>query len=53
MGDPIWHLVWGSGDLDGAGFVPQPAAGVSGTASFSLTGSEQYVTVTLGVAPAP
>jgi len=37
----------------GSGFVPQPAAGVSGTASFSLTGSEQYVTVTLGIAPAP
>jgi len=37
----------------GSGFVPQPAAGGSGTASFSLTGSEQYVTVTLGIAPAP
>jgi len=37
----------------GSGYVLQPAAGASGTASFSLTGSEQYVTVTLGVAPAP
>jgi len=37
----------------GSGYVLQPTAGASGTASFSLTGSEQYVTVTLGIAPAP
>ena len=37
----------------GSGYVLQPTAGASGTASFNLTGSEQYATVTLAIAPAP
>ena len=37
----------------GAGYVLQPAAGDSGTSTFALTGSEQYRTVTIAIAPAP
>ncbi len=37
----------------GSGYVLQTTAGASGTSSFSLTGSEEYVTVTLAIAPAP
>jgi hypothetical protein len=37
----------------GAGYVIQPTAGSSGTSTFSLTGSEQYRAVTIGIAPAP
>jgi hypothetical protein len=37
----------------GAGYVLQPTAGASGTSSFALTASEEYVTVTLAIAPAP
>jgi hypothetical protein len=37
----------------GSGYVLQPAAGDSGTSAFTLTGSEEYVTVTLAIAPAP
>jgi hypothetical protein len=37
----------------GSGYVLQPAAGDSGTSSFALTASEEYVTVTIGIAPAP
>jgi hypothetical protein len=35
----------------GAGYVIQPTAGNSGTSAFSLTGSEQYRTVTISIAP--
>lgn len=35
----------------GAAYTLQATAGVSGTADFSLTGSEQYVTITLAIAP--
>ena len=35
----------------GAGYVQQPAIGNSGTSSFSLTGWEQYRTVTIAIAP--
>lgn len=35
----------------GAAFTLQATAGSSGTADFTLTGSEQYVTVTLAIAP--
>ena len=42
----------GSGTTSaGAGFVQQAAAGGSGTANFSLTASEQYRAVTIGIAP--
>jgi hypothetical protein len=37
----------------GAGYVLQGTVGASGTSSFSLTGSEQFVTVTIAIAPAP
>ena len=37
----------------GSGHVLQPAAGDSGTSSFSLTSSEEYRTVTIAIAPAP
>jgi hypothetical protein len=37
----------------GAGYVLQPTAGASGTSSFALTASEEYVTVTIAIAPAP
>jgi hypothetical protein len=37
----------------GAGYLIQSAAGNSGTSSFSLTRSEQYRAVTVGIAPAP
>lgn len=35
----------------GAAYVYQPTAGSSGTARFALTGSEEYRTVTLAIAP--
>ena len=37
----------------GAGYVEQPSVGDSGTSTFSLTGNEQSVTVTIAIAPAP
>jgi len=37
----------------GSGYVVQAAAGDSGTASFALTNSEEWVTITVGIAPAP
>ena len=37
----------------GAGYIQQAAIGASGTSTFSLTASEQYVTVTFAIAPAP
>ncbi|MDH3512778.1 MAG: DNRLRE domain-containing protein, partial [Gammaproteobacteria bacterium] len=37
----------------GAGYVMQAATGDSGTSSFALTGTEEYRTVTLAIAPAP
>ncbi len=37
----------------GSGYVLQPAAGISGSSSFALTGNDDYVTVTLAIAPAP
>ena len=37
----------------GAGYVQKPAIGDSGTSDFSLTAKEQYVTVTIAIAPAP
>ena len=37
----------------GAGYIQQAAIGASGTSAFSLTASEQYVTVTFAIAPAP
>ena len=37
----------------GSGYVLQPIAGDSGVSSFTLTNSEQYVTVTIAIAPAP
>ncbi len=37
----------------GSGYVPQPAAGASGASSFTLTKIEQYVSVTIAIAPAP
>jgi len=37
----------------GAGYVIQPTAGDSGASAFALTGSEQSMTVTLVIAPAP
>ncbi len=36
----------------GAGYIQQPSAGASGISNFSLTGSEQYRTVTIAIAPA-
>lgn len=35
----------------GAGYVNQAAAGASGTSNFALTASEQYVTITIAIAP--
>ena len=44
----------GSGTCSGgAGYVLQSAIGGSGTSSFSLTGGEQYRTVTIAIAPDP
>ncbi len=44
----------GNGTLSGgAGHTAQATAGDSGTANFSLTNSEEWWTVTLGIAPAP
>ena len=46
----------GDGNLTasgGAGYVLQPAAGSSGSSSFALTASENYITVTIAIAPAP
>jgi len=37
----------------GAGYIQQPAIGSSGTSTFSLTGPEQYRTVTIAIAPEP
>jgi hypothetical protein len=37
----------------GAGYVCQEATGASGTSNFQLTASEQYITVTIAIAPAP
>jgi len=37
----------------GAGYLIQSTAGSSGTSTFSLTRSEQYRAVTIGIAPAP
>ncbi len=37
----------------GAGYAAQAVAGDSGTSTFSLTASEEYVTVTIGIAPVP
>ena len=37
----------------GAGYLTQATAGSSGTSTFSLTRSEEYRTVTIGIAPAP
>ncbi len=37
----------------GAGYICQAATGDSGTANFLLTASEQYITVTIAIAPAP
>jgi hypothetical protein len=37
----------------GAGYTTQAVPGSSGTASFTLTASEQYRTVTIAIAPAP
>jgi hypothetical protein len=37
----------------GAGYVMQATAGDSGTSTFALTGSEEYRTVTIAIAPAP
>jgi hypothetical protein len=37
----------------GSGYVLQATAGDSGTSAFSLTGSEEYVTVTIAISPAP
>jgi hypothetical protein len=36
----------------GSAYVMQPAAGASGTPSFALTASEEYITVTIAIAPA-
>ena len=35
----------------GAGYVEQPAVGDSGSSNFSLTNSDQFVTVTIAIAP--
>lgn len=44
----------GSGTTSGgAGYLIQASAGNSGTSNFSLTKSEQYRAVTIGIAPAP
>lgn len=37
----------------GAGYVSQAVAGDSGTANFTLTGGEEYFTVTIAIAPEP
>ncbi|MEQ8837986.1 MAG: hypothetical protein RID07_14360, partial [Lacipirellulaceae bacterium] len=37
----------------GAGYIQQSVAGDSGTSDFTLTGSEQFVTVTIAIAPEP
>ncbi|MCG8448027.1 MAG: hypothetical protein MI725_00415, partial [Pirellulales bacterium] len=37
----------------GAGYIVQPSAGSSGVANFSLGGPEEYVTVTIAIAPNP
>ena len=37
----------------GAGYTMQSAAGASGTANFALTALEQWLTVTIAIAPAP
>ncbi|MDH4022269.1 MAG: hypothetical protein OEV14_04010 [Gammaproteobacteria bacterium] len=37
----------------GAGYVKQTAAGNYSTSAFALTAQEEYVTVTIGIAPAP
>lgn len=37
----------------GSGYIMQATAGISGTSSFSLTAAEQYVTITIGIAPEP
>ena len=37
----------------GSGYVLQPTAGASDTSSFTLSANEDYVTVTLAIAPAP
>ncbi|MGB5717633.1 MAG: hypothetical protein WBN81_11125, partial [Gammaproteobacteria bacterium] len=42
------HVVSGA-----SGYVLQAAAGASGPSSFTLSGSEEFVTVTIGIAPAP
>jgi hypothetical protein len=36
----------------GAAYVIQPAAGATGTAAFALLDTEEFVTFTIGVAPA-
>jgi hypothetical protein len=42
----------GSGTVSGgAGYVVQPGPGASGTSNFGLTGSEQFRTVTIAIAP--
>ncbi len=41
----------GSASSGGAGYVEQSAPGDSGTSTFTLTGSEQYRAVTIGIAP--
>ncbi len=44
----------GAGTVSGgAGYVMQATAGDAGTNSFALTASEEYVTVTIAIAPAP
>ncbi len=44
----------GSGTCSGgAGYTTQSSAGSSGTAEFSLSGSEQWRTMTIGIAPSP
>ncbi|MGB5716938.1 MAG: hypothetical protein WBN81_07570, partial [Gammaproteobacteria bacterium] len=44
----------GSGDVSGgSGYVAQATAGISGTSSFALTGSQEYVTITVAITPAP
>ena len=37
----------------GAGYEQQPTAGVSSTPAFSLTGWEQYITLSVAIAPSP
>lgn len=41
----------GTNCAGGGGYVFQPDAGSSGTSNFSLTDSEQYLTITIAIAP--